>query len=60
MSKGTKLTRGDRSVVAFKPSTVTRLKSQGWKTSDQESEPAVQAPKKTVERPAGTKDTNDK
>jgi hypothetical protein len=34
-SKGTTLTKNGKTVTAHKPTTITRLRSQGWKEQDQ-------------------------
>lgn len=34
-AEGVTLTRGEETVTAYKPSTVTKLKSQGWKVAQE-------------------------
>lgn len=48
MSKSVKLTKDGKTVTALKPTTVTRLKSQGWKVV----EAAKAAPKPVLPEPS--------
>lgn len=42
MTKPTRLTKGESAVVAYKPTTITRLVSQGWRVAEaQPKEPTV-------------------